>query len=147
MITIFIRESSFNSTFQDADKAIEDTIVHMEAIGIKMEENLDFIIQYALRELFNNAIEHGNNFDTRKFINYRVDITREILRVSVADCGKGFDVSGIVNSQHNDSPTRCRNRGLSSLIDIGFLINSENGCINASLSLDGYIIKMEGVIE
>lgn len=141
VITIFIRQSSFNSTFQDADKAIEDIFVHIGSIGIKMDDNLNFIIQYALRELFNNAIEHGNNFDNEKVINYRVDITKDMLRISVADCGKGFDISGVINRQRRDSLTRCRSRGLSSLIDIGFLINTENRCINASMSLESYIVR------
>jgi anti-sigma B factor antagonist len=141
VIAIFRRESSFNSSFQDADNAIADTFVHIKSEGIKMDCKLNFIIQYALRELFNNAIEHGNNFDMHKIIRYRIDITKHRLKISVVDCGKGFDFNSVVKKQREALPTRCRNRGLTSLMDMGFVINATDRCINASLSLNDYIIK------
>ncbi|KNY29561.1 STAS domain-containing protein [Pseudobacteroides cellulosolvens] len=141
MITIYCCKSNFNSTFQDADKAVEDIFASIKSGGIKIDDELNFILQFALRELFNNAVEHGNNFNVQKKIAYKVDIREDMLRISVTDGGKGFDLGCVIEREHEDSLTRDRNRGLSSLIDMGFMINVCDSCINAELYLNKYTVR------
>ncbi len=154
VITIFCCQSNFNSTFQDTDKAVEDIFVCIKSGGIKIDDELNFILQFALRELFNNAIEHGNNFNVQKKIAYKVDIGKDMLRISVTDGGKGFDLDSVIKKEREDSLTRDRNRGLSSLIDMGFIINVCDSCINAELYLNKFTVsygrndeKMNTILE
>jgi serine/threonine-protein kinase RsbW len=85
-----------------------------------------FFIDYTLRELFNNAIEHGNNFEKDKLVTYYLEYSSTKFFIEVKDEGKGIFLNNL-NSKNEDI-LRCRSRGLESLKKLGVeLLAKENG--------------------
>ena len=97
-----------------------------------------------MRELFNNSVEHGNKMDESKFVKYRIKLTKTVFELSVSDGGNGFHLDTIIEKERNDSIMRQRNRGLIALMDIGFLLETQNACINVSLELNKSMMMEEG---
>ena len=66
----------------------------------------------SIREMVNNAIEHGNKMDTSlKVIMDVEEIGNFRFKISVKDEGPGFDY-GSMNLSMPDDPSQVRNRGL-----------------------------------
>lgn len=147
-VVIIVRlESSFNSSFEIANAEVESIFKNIEKGGLKLDPKLKFILQFVLRELFNNSIEHGNNMDESKRVYYELSISKEYFQVIVSDCGDGFDLESIMDKERQDSIMRKRNRGLSALTDMGFILSYSNKSINAKLCLKEYFIVDERVAE
>ena len=92
-----------------------------------------FFIDYTIRELFNNALEHGNNFEKDKLVTYYVEYSNTKFYIEVQDEGDGIILNDVSNN--DEDILRFRARGLESLRKLGFeLLQKENG-ISATLSI------------
>ena len=77
-------ESSINNL-----RIVENTIEEvMNEIGIT-EENYGKIL-VSILEAVNNAIMHGNRYETDKFVDIEISYRNEKLKIKVSDEGKGF---------------------------------------------------------
>ena len=77
-------ESSINNL-----RIVENTIEEvMNEIGIT-EENYGKIL-VSILEAVNNAIMHGNRYETDKFVDVEISYRNEKLKIKVSDEGKGF---------------------------------------------------------
>jgi hypothetical protein len=85
-----IYEAAFHSDFQSVDDKVK------EALGILREREMAwmshtlFKINFVLRELLNNAVEHGNAFDAKKQVFLRIGLTDDMLIFTVRDEGPGI---------------------------------------------------------
>lgn len=71
-----------------------------------------FKLRVALSEALANAIIYGNCLDLAKFVDVRVEVTRETLAVHVCDEGDGFDPTSIPDPTQPDAIERPSGRGL-----------------------------------
>ena len=77
-------ESSINNL-----RIVENTIEEvMNEIGIT-EENYGKIL-VSILEAVNNAIMHGNRYETDKFVDVEISYRNKKLKIKVSDEGKGF---------------------------------------------------------
>src|SRR4030043_1040924 len=65
-----------------------------------------------LDEAVTNAMEHGNAWDPRKTVDVTVTADPRIMRISIADQGKGFDTREIKASLKSRDILSTRGRGL-----------------------------------
>ena len=147
MLSIIKFQSSYKSTFEIADKEVEKILENIIKEGIKLDSKLKFYLQFVLRELFNNAVEHGNQMDMNKEVQYCLEISKDLFEIQVTDCGDGFKLIDIMKSEKNNSVIRERNRGLSTLADMGFIISTSNSSIQAKLDLDKFSVVEERRVD
>jgi anti-anti-sigma factor len=92
------------------------------------------IIEFALREIMNNAVEHGNKMDINKNIEYEINISEDSIIFGVSDEGDGFNLNETIKSIKQEKIDRKRRRGLILLIGIGFKICVNKGNVCAKLN-------------
>ena len=85
-----------------------------EKVGRKCElsESVLQDICIAVTEAFNNAVEHGNNFQAQKFVTVSIDCTADALRITVLDEGSGFDLEAVEEPLAPENISKPNGRGL-----------------------------------
>ncbi|MFC1500118.1 ATP-binding protein [Candidatus Zixiibacteriota bacterium] len=85
-----------------------------EKVGRKCEVDTGLMqdICIAVTEAVNNAVEHGNNLESDKFVTLRFDCSRESLKITVEDQGNGFDVTSVDDPLTPENLTKPNGRGL-----------------------------------
>jgi anti-sigma regulatory factor (Ser/Thr protein kinase) len=87
------------------------------------------VIDFALRELLNNAVEHGNEMNPAKKVSGRVDYSRGRLLLEVFDEGPGFTLTP---KMLKIGPfLEDRGRGLAILVRIGFRVRATRKGVRA----------------
>jgi serine/threonine-protein kinase RsbW len=84
----------------------------------------------AITELTNNAIIHGNKFDTGKNVTISFYFDNDVISVYIVDQGKGFDPSSIDNPLDPENLLKESGRGifiLRSIMDDVRFRNDETG--------------------
>lgn len=118
---MLIFRCELESTFDAVDKSV---ILAVKAIKDKFEfmsERYLFNINFMLREILNNAVEHGNHFDENKKVSCKIEYLVPQLVFSVSDQGEGIKVGDILTETHDPkSLLRERNRGHQTIIDMDF---------------------------
>ncbi len=135
MADILYIESKFYSSFKAVDYEVEKVVLEMQKRGIILNKKLHLYLQFAFRELFNNAVEHGNHMDETKKIIYRVWVDETHVEIEVEDCGDGFDLALMSNAHLNDEVLRHRKRGLISMLHMGFFLRRDANRVYATLPL------------
>ncbi len=88
-------------------------VVVMEAagkLGYDTETQQD--IGIAVRESLVNAVAHGNRYNSRKKVHFRVWTGPRGLTVEIEDQGKGFDPDGVPDPLDDENMMRHSGRGL-----------------------------------
>jgi len=102
-------EFKFSSEIKMVNKIIKEIRGFLENYNIDEDNNIILI----LRELINNAIEHGNKKDKERTVSVSLThLSDERFKIVVADEGNGFDYTNI-NYRMSDDPTQIRSRGFS----------------------------------
>jgi len=118
-----IFEGDIESTFDAVDQVVE---VIMKKIKVKFEfisERFLFNINFMLREILNNAVEHGNHFSLDKRVHCRVDYLSPVLAFIITDEGEGFTPEDIPTESHDPRTlVRERNRGHQTIREMDFNI-------------------------
>lgn len=135
MELIFIHQGEFNSSFFDVDSEAKRICALLKCSCPAVTQKLLFIMDYTLRELFNNAVEHGNGLQSSRMVKYQLRFTGEFLEISVADEGNGFVLPPENKEVTSEMGLSERNRGLSSLKTIGFELNINRNGINVRLDI------------
>lgn len=116
---MLIVEKKIKSTFEAVhDFVLEaaDLIKNIDALEV---DGLLFKINIMLREVLNNAVEHGNNFDDTKFICCKIFYEKEILVFEIEDEGEGF-VANDFYMMDEGFTMKNRSRGLELIEKYGF---------------------------
>jgi len=78
--------------------------------GISRSQIADFAI--SISEMVNNAITHGNSSRPEKKVTVKIDIDREIARISIKDQGTGFDPDSVPNPVDKENLLKQVGRGI-----------------------------------
>ncbi len=114
---MIVFDQTIKSTFEMAAETV-DHIVEMLREELHMDKAVLFRVSFMLREVINNAVEHGNQFDESKVIHIQVMSVNGQLIFSVEDQGEGFVLQ--VMEQIPDHHLRVRNRGIYLIKEFGF---------------------------
>jgi len=101
-------EFKISSEVKMVNKTIKESRNFLQEYDVEEDGNIVLI----LRELINNAIEHGNNKNSKLSVTIGISYLQDQrFKIVVEDEGKGFDYYS-VNYRLSDDPTQIRNRGL-----------------------------------
>jgi serine/threonine-protein kinase RsbW len=76
------------------EEAVELVVRHCLA-GHQTTKKTRFRLQVVLSEALSNAIVRGNGEDRDKWVDVRVELLAEVIRVHVTDEGEGFDPASV----------------------------------------------------
>ncbi|SDY22842.1 ATP-binding protein [Tindallia californiensis] len=127
----------FYSDFCEVDKhsiLVTDFVVDHNG-NLSSEER--FNINFALRELMNNAVEHGNLSDPQKKIICTATSEEECITLIVQDEGDGFDLfqKNFDDTKRDDLENR--RRGIWLLEKLGFDVVVEKNKVIAQYKREG----------
>jgi len=128
-----IYAKEFYSSFAEVDEVVKDAINALRELNIRRFDRAEFRINFMLREILNNAVEHGNGFDRTKKVVLTIRYEGSVLFFDVQDEGKGIDrnLHGI-----NDFVLRERNRGYEVIKNFEFDVLMDGSCVEISLNLN-----------
>ncbi|MCK8060790.1 MULTISPECIES: ATP-binding protein [unclassified Fusibacter] len=131
-----IYQNKIESTFVAVDGAVHRIIDALkDKCGLDNKTVL-FKISFMLREMLNNAVEHGNEFDKNKMVSCEVDCSQKGLSFVISDEGEGIDFT--CNPFHiaDDKLLRERNRGYMTIQEMAFGVMIEGNKVTVTLELD-----------
>ena len=126
-------EKKFNSTFRTVAEIVDEVVALLKEVT-QLDKSLSFRVGFMLREVLNNAVEHGNAFDEDKLIWLKVEKIKELLVFHVADEGPGFSL--MVLEEMPDDIDRVRNRGMLLVSEFGFNVSIVNKTVVVKLDLN-----------
>jgi serine/threonine-protein kinase RsbW len=75
-------------------------------------ESDTFALKLALEEGLNNAIRHGNRMDPAKTVEVSYDVTPEQVRITIRDCGPGFEPANVPDPTADENLEKPSGRGI-----------------------------------
>jgi serine/threonine-protein kinase RsbW len=93
------------------EEAVELVTRHCLA-GQNATPRIRFRLRVVLSEALSNAIVRGNCEDLTKYVQVRVELVPELIRVSVTDEGPGFDPNAVPEPIRPEQLDEARGRGL-----------------------------------
>jgi serine/threonine-protein kinase RsbW len=93
------------------EEAVELVTRHCLA-GQHATETIRFRLRVVLSEAISNAIVRGNAEDHTKWVDVRVELVPEVIRVYVTDEGPGFDPASVPEPIRPEQLDEARGRGL-----------------------------------
>jgi anti-sigma regulatory factor (Ser/Thr protein kinase) len=123
------------STFPEVDVAVEQVKELLQGLGCpKLSSKKTFVI-FALRELLNNAVKHGNLCDSRKKVIYRIHCDGHKIQLDVWDEGPGFTLPDRVWDDSANKILHMASRGIFIMQKMDFQLAVAQGHITAILDL------------
>lgn len=134
---MIIFEKKIESSFQAVDDVVYDILKKIKVKFQFMSPRFLFNIDFMLREILNNAVEHGNHFDSRKMVSCIIEYKVPVLSFTIQDEGPGIYPKDLLVVAHDPkSLLRERNRGHQTIIDMDFDIIINENTVNILLNLN-----------
>lgn len=108
--SVWTLEIRFPSEHGKACELIDLVIEQLAPRGWTQSDR--FAIQMGLEEALTNAIKHGNQSDSGKFVTLRVQIDSQEIRIGVEDEGQGFRHSRVPDPTRKSNRKRESGRGV-----------------------------------
>lgn len=135
--------TEFCSSFTEVDAVVDLARKYLMACDCAELRPITFFVLFALRELLNNAVEHGNGLQYQKKVCVAMELSKRGLEIRVCDEGAGLRLNRVIreNAELPSQPPRNqhpahlpeRSRGLSTLLEMGFEIGNRDGAVIARL--------------
>lgn len=134
---MIVYEKNIESTFQAVHEAVEEILQVLESQLPWLEKKILFKINFLLRELMNNAVEHGNKFNQEKRVMCRIKKEGQYLILEVTDEGAGIVLSNqTFDSDDADTILRNRHRGYPLLTEMAVNVTVLGNQVNVILDLN-----------
>jgi len=132
-----IFEKKIESSFQAVDDVVKDILKRIKVKFQFMSPRFLFNIDFMLREILNNAVEHGNHFDPSKKVSCKIEYQVPVISFVIKDEGLGINLEDLQMATHDPkSLLRERNRGHQTIIDMDFDIKINGNEVNIFLNLN-----------
>lgn len=119
--------NKIDSTFESVDYEVMKLCYLIKRNYRNISDEFLFVVEFVLREIFNNAIEHGNEFNASLIVDYSIFIDQQGIKLEAKDEGCEFEISKDFNFERFEDITQNRNRGLQTIKDLGFSIEISKG--------------------
>lgn len=125
-------KKKFFSSFAEVDEVVKEALGALQKENIDEFEKVEFRINFMMREILNNAVEHGNQFDRNKKVVLTIAYEEYVLFFKVEDEGMGIEQNryGI-----NDFVLRERNRGYEVIKNFDFEVTMDGNLVEISLDM------------
>lgn len=131
-----IYENRIASSFQAVDDAVHEIVDALKSLCNIHDKHLLFKVSFMLREIMNNAVEHGNRFDLSKYVTCSVSFEETYLMFVVSDEGAGIPESLARVVPNSEKLLRERQRGYETIRDMAFEISIEGTCVTVKLHIN-----------
>ena len=138
---MIVFDQKIKSTFEMAAATV-DQITSLLRDSYALDKAVIFRISFMLREIINNSVEHGNQFDEDKLIHVQVAVESNRVSFRVEDEGKGFTLK--VLEQAPDHYLRVRNRGIYLIKEFGFEIEVSGQVVHIHMPYEMNTNKLRG---
>lgn len=119
--------NKIESTFEAVDYEVMKLCYLIKRNYRNLSDQFLFVIEFALREVFNNAIEHGNELNSEAFVEYSIFVDQKGISLELKDEGREFEITKDFNFERFEDIIQNRNRGIQTIKDLGFSIEISNG--------------------
>lgn len=120
---MIVYSNAILTSFENVHHMVLEILEVLSANGVEDSKKI-FKINFMLREILNNAVEHGNNMEEDKKVYCRVEKKDSILKFFVKDEGKGFDFLEVSECNLDmEDPLSHRTRGYSTIAAMGFNVS------------------------
>jgi len=134
---MLIYETDIASSYEAVDAIIPTLLEAIKSKFMFMSDRYMFNINFMLREILNNAVEHGNHFDPEKRVYCRIDYKVPVLAFIIKDEGEGINLENIPTEAHHPRELlRVRNRGHQTIRDMDFDIRINGTEVKILLNLN-----------
>lgn len=135
-----ILEKRISSSFYEVDLLVKEAVVKLKEMNDPNVENLLFKINFMLREILNNAVEHGNKFSSEKMIDCSIEYDRPLIIFKVSDEGTG--IKDYRNAE-NGEVLRTRMRGIEAIraMEFEFSYSGSEVTVVVDLHSNNYSIR------
>ncbi len=123
------------STYKEVDAAVDDIVSYIEDNWNIKDEHVVFTINFALRELLMNAVEHGNRMIEEKKIICEIGYKDKYVCIDVSDEGDGFKLEKRMLEIEKEDVLRLRGRGIHIMAKMGFDICVKDNHVMAKISI------------
>ncbi|MBN2898899.1 MAG: ATP-binding protein [Clostridia bacterium] len=128
-----IYDRIFYSGFAEVDEVVLEAIEALKKLNIQAFEKAEFRINFMLREILNNAVEHGNRFDRTKKVMLKILYRDNVLIFKVKDEGAGIEP---LRHGIHDFVLRERNRGYEVIKSFDFDVMLDGSIVEVSLNMN-----------
>lgn len=128
-------EGKIASSFQAVDDAVRGIQAALQEHCNLRDTHVLFKVSFMLREIMNNAVEHGNRFSPDKRVYCKVQYFPSHLLFEVADEGEGIPLSLLNPALGDGNLLRERRRGMETIQDMAFAIEIINNRVLIRLEL------------
>lgn len=104
-------DEKIESTYEAVHDLVMFILKEIRALGIDEIDDISFGINIMLREVLNNAAEHGNEFHDEKSVHCKIEYTGNNLIFHVTDEGSGFSINTVMD-ETSDEIIKKRSRGI-----------------------------------
>lgn len=104
------RQVVISSDLKAARKAEQKLLREISARGY--DEQTVFAIKLAVEEGLNNAVRHGNGYDSNKRVVFEFDVNAERVEVVITDEGLGFNPDSIPDPTVDENLEKPSGRGI-----------------------------------
>lgn len=116
---MLVIDERIESNFESVHQFVLNAAKVIRKIKIVNIDEIIFKINVMLREVLNNAVEHGNKFDEEKFVFCKIEFENDKFIFIIEDEGSGFEVDEFYSLQ-GDFTMKHRSRGLDLIEKYGF---------------------------
>lgn len=132
---MLIFREEFLSTYENVDEAVRVIVNRLKNIEQLNIKSFHFSTSLVLREILNNAVEHGNKFDSEKKIFCEVVLDYPRVVFTIADEGEGIKLTE-ENLLGEDEVLSYRSRGFKIVKKMNFDFKIEDCKVIAVFNLD-----------
>jgi anti-sigma regulatory factor (Ser/Thr protein kinase) len=135
---MLLYKNEISSTFEAVHETVGEVMDQLKLVDDLNKNYLLFRINFMLREVLNNAVEHGNRFNKNKRIWIEVALENRLLITKVQDEGEGIKLESTY--EHNmDNILRERRRGISLVRQYQFELEVNDTELCVILDLDSVV--------
>lgn len=132
---MLIYRDEIESTYERVDEVVREIVnrcKNMEELNIK---SFLFKLSVVLRELLNNAVEHGNRFDPDKHIFCEIRYLKPTVEITVVDEGEGIGFDEALLLDEEALTQRSRGFKMLKKMDFEFQIDGSKVLVSYHLEL------------
>ncbi len=130
-----IYEDTIQSSFADVNRAVKQIDGRIMRHCRQVDDATLFKINFMLREILNNAVEHGNHFDMGKRVHCRVEAFDYYIYFYISDEGSGVDLTCQPRNSECEINLTTRTRGLATVRQLDFAVVIDKNKVTISLDL------------
>ncbi len=130
-----IYDNNIQSTFDAVNLAVNQIDQRIMRHCSHVKQHTLFKINFMLREMLNNAVEHGNHFEPNKRVHCRVEVYDYYMYFYISDEGSGVDLTCQPRNSECEITLATRTRGLATVRKLDFAVVVDKNTVTISLDL------------